>query len=104
MSTCAREIHGVWSPHARVKTAAANGVPASLLEVPRSSKGWQLAGHELDAGAVAPNPRYKAPQAKALILWCGGPSVDDCKILSCVPYTMMNGPTAIWMCRRGAGA
>ena len=47
---------------------------------------------------VKPNKLFMGEQANFLLMWCGGSTEADCKVLSCINYKRMNGQVAFSMC------
>ena len=68
------------------------------LEVIRTPKSWQEKGTALRPNTVQHGRSFKAPSAKLVGFWCGGPEESDCKMLSTVCYEKMCGETAKRMC------
>ena len=67
-------------------------------QVPRTCKGWMQLGKKLAPYNVKANKLFKAEQAFFLLMWCGGPTEADCKVLSCINYKRMTGKVAFDMC------
>ena len=67
-------------------------------QVPRTCKGWIQLGKKLAPYNVKANKLFKAEQAFFLLMWCGGPTNADCKVLSCINYKRMTGKMAFDMC------
>ena len=72
-------------------------------QMPRSTRGWVRVGREYEPEAVGPCRAFHAPQLHYLLMWCGGTNVDDCAVLSCPQYEVMNTETAFKMCAAGKG-
>ena len=68
------------------------------MQVNRSPEAWIQEGHELDETQVQSGTAFKAPTAKMVMFWKGGPEVEDCKVLATRTYEVMNGETAKNMC------
>ena len=58
-------------------------------------------GKELAPEYVNFCPVFKAPQLHYLLMWSGGTSLDECRVLSCPGYERMNTDTAFKMCAAG---
>ena len=67
-------------------------------QVPRTCKGWIQLGKKLAPYNVKANKLFKAEQAFFLLMWCGGPTEADCKVLSCINYKRMNAKVGFDMC------
>ena len=69
--------------------------------MPRLTKGWVRVGREYAPENVNHATTFQAPQVHYLLMWCGGSSEDDCRVLSCPRYEKMNKETAFRMCAAG---
>ena len=86
------------------RTLRTERVPLCPCQVQRSDKAWIENGRELKIENVQYGSTFKAPSAKLVAFWAGGPQQSDCKILSVVTYETMNGETAKRMCAALAGS
>ena len=75
--------------------------PPQMEMTPQS---WQEEGTELNVETVQPNSGFKAPSANLVCFWAGGPTPDDCEVLTTVTYDKMNGQTAKAMYAALAGS
>ena len=67
-------------------------------QVPRTCYAWMQLGKKLAHYNVAANKMFMGEAAKFLLMWTGGPTEAQCKVLSCINYDRMTGLCAFNMC------
>ena len=67
-------------------------------QVPRTCAAWMQLGRKLAHYNVAANKMFMGEAAKFLLMWTGGPTEAECKVLSCINYNRMTGLCAFNMC------
>ena len=70
-------------------------------QMPRLTRGWVRVGREYAPESVNCAAAFMAPQIHFLMMWSGGTSQDDCRVLSCPQYERMNTDTAFKMSAAG---
>ena len=69
--------------------------------MPRLTRGWVRVGREYAPESVNCAAAFMSPQIHFLMMWSGGTSQDDCRVLSCPQYDRMNTDTAFKMSAAG---
>ena len=69
--------------------------------MPRLTRGWVRVGREYAPESVNCAAAFMSPQIHFLMMWGGGTSQDDCRVLSCPQYERMCTDTAFKMSAAG---